>query len=57
MEGEAADAHRTLAELLWATGREGEAADAVRGALALDEAKGNTASAQSTRRRFAPLLG
>ena len=52
-----ADAQRTLAELLWATGRDEEAAAAVRRALALDEAKGNTASARSTRLRFAALLG
>jgi hypothetical protein len=50
------DAQRTLAELLWATGREAAAADAVRRALALDDTKGNAASARSTRRRFAALL-
>jgi hypothetical protein len=52
-----ANAQRTLAELLSATGRDEEAAAAVRRALALDAAKGNTASAQSTRARFAALLG
>jgi DNA-binding SARP family transcriptional activator len=52
-----ANAQRTLAELLWATGRDEEAAVAVTRALALDEAKGNRASAQSTRERFAALLG
>jgi len=52
-----ANAHRTLAELLWATGRDAEAAAAARRALELDEAKGNTVSADGTRRRFAPLLG
>jgi hypothetical protein len=52
-----ANAERTLAELLWATGRDEEAAASVRRALALDEAKGNRAGAQSTRLRFAPLIG
>jgi hypothetical protein len=51
-----AHAQRTLAELLWATGRDEEAAAAVRRALALDEAKGNTASADASRARFAALL-
>jgi DNA-binding SARP family transcriptional activator len=51
----AADAHRTLAEVLRAGGREAEAAAAVGRALALDEAKGNIAAAAATRRRFAAL--
>ena len=42
-----ANAHRTLAELLWATGRTHAAATAVRRALALDEAKANAAAAAS----------
>ena len=52
-----ANAHRTLAELLRATGRCEEAAHAVRRALALDEAKANAVTAAATRERFAALLG
>jgi hypothetical protein len=51
-----ADAHRTLAGLLWATDWADAAADHARRALRLDEAKGNRAAATATRRRFAPLL-
>jgi hypothetical protein len=51
-----ANAQRTLAELLCATGRTEEAADAVRRALALDEAKANAVAAARTRDRFARLL-
>ena len=51
-----ANAHRTLAELLLACGRPEEAAASALRALALDEAKGNTVAAASTRRRFADLL-
>ena len=53
----AADAYRTLAEVLRAAGREEEAATAAGRALALDQAKGNTAAAAATRRRFAALGG
>jgi DNA-binding SARP family transcriptional activator len=53
----AADAHRTLAEVLAGTGRTDDAEAAVRRALALDEAKGNLAAAAATRERFAALLG
>jgi hypothetical protein len=52
-----ANAHRTLAEMLWATGRTAAAATAARQALALDEAKANVAAAASTRERFSELLG
>jgi hypothetical protein len=51
-----ANAHRTLAELLRATGRTEEAATAARRALDLDEAKANAVAAARTRRRFAELL-
>jgi hypothetical protein len=51
-----ANAHRTLAELLLACDRPEEAAASALRALALDEAKGNTVAAASTRRRFADLL-
>ena len=51
-----ANAHRTLAELLLACGPPEEAAASALRALALDEAKGNTVAAASTRRRFAELL-
>ena len=51
-----ANAHRTLAELLWATGQNDAAAPAARRALALDESKANAAGAASTRERFARLL-
>ena len=51
-----ANAHRTLAELLLACGRPQEAAASALRALALDEAKGNTVAAASTRGRFAELL-
>ena len=51
-----ANAHRTHAELLWATGRTAEAAAAVRRALELDEAKANAVTAARTRERFAELL-
>jgi hypothetical protein len=50
-----ANAHRTLAELLWASGRCEEAAHAVRRALALDDAKANAVAAAATRERFAAL--
>jgi hypothetical protein len=46
----AADAHRTLAGLLWATGRRDAAARHAGRALRLDEAKGNRAAAAATRR-------
>jgi tetratricopeptide (TPR) repeat protein len=52
-----ADAQRTLAQLLWDTGRTEEAAAAVRRALELDEAKANAVAAARTRSRFAALLG
>ncbi|MDP9133579.1 MAG: AAA family ATPase [Actinomycetota bacterium] len=51
-----ANAHRTLAELLWATGRTHAAAAAARRALVLDEAKANAAAAAATRQRFPRLL-
>jgi tetratricopeptide (TPR) repeat protein len=51
-----ANAHRTHAELLRATGRTAEAAAAVRRALELDEAKANVVAAARTRERFAELL-
>ena len=51
----AADAERTLAEVLRAAGRDGEASAAAGSALALDEAKGNLAAAAATRERFAAL--
>jgi hypothetical protein len=51
----AADAQRTLAEVLRAAARDGEAAAAAGRALALDEAKGNVAAAAATRERFAAL--
>ncbi len=51
-----ADAHRTLAELLWATGATEDAASAARSALALDEKKANVTGAATTRRRLAALL-
>jgi hypothetical protein len=47
-----ANAHRTLAEVLLAAGRDGEAATAAGRAIALDQAKGNTVAAAATRRRF-----
>jgi tetratricopeptide (TPR) repeat protein len=50
-----ADAQRTLAEVLRAAGRDGEAAAAAGRALALDEAKSNVAAAAATRERFAAL--
>ena len=53
----AADAHRALAELLWATDRTDAAAHHARRALALDEAKANRAAAAATRRRFSRILG
>jgi hypothetical protein len=52
-----ANAHRTLAELLLASGRTDGAAVAAQLALSLDEAKGNAAAAATTRQRFAGLLG
>jgi DNA-binding SARP family transcriptional activator len=52
-----ANAHRTLAEMLWATGRTEAAATAAHQALALDEAKANVAAAATTRARFSELLG
>jgi hypothetical protein len=51
----AADAERTLAEVLRAAGRDGEAAAAAGRALALDAAKGNLAAAAATRERFGAL--
>jgi hypothetical protein len=51
-----ANAHRTLAELLWATGRTQGAASAAQRALSLDEAKGNAVAAAATRERFSELL-
>jgi hypothetical protein len=51
----AADPQRTLAEVLRAAGRDADAAAAAGRALALDEAKGNTAAAAATRERFAAL--
>ena len=51
-----ANAYRTLAELLWATGRTQAAAEAAGRALALDEAKLNVVAAEATRRRFSALL-
>jgi hypothetical protein len=51
-----ANAHRTLAELLWATGRTQGAATAAQRALSLDEAKGNAVAAAATRERFSELL-
>jgi hypothetical protein len=50
----AADAERTLAEVLRSAGREADAAAADARALVLDEAKGNSAAAAATR-RFAAL--
>jgi hypothetical protein len=52
-----ADAHRTLADLLLVTGSRDAAASHARRALALDEAKANTAAATATRQRFSRLLG
>jgi hypothetical protein len=52
-----ANAHRTLAELLWATGRTHAAAIAARRALALDDTKANAVAAATTRERFSRLLG
>jgi hypothetical protein len=52
-----ANAHRTLAELLWATGRTRAAAIAARRALALDDTKANAVAAATTRERFSRLLG
>jgi DNA-binding SARP family transcriptional activator len=52
-----ANANRTLAELLWATGRTDAAATAARRALALDDAKANAVAAATTRQRFSLLLG
>jgi DNA-binding SARP family transcriptional activator/tetratricopeptide (TPR) repeat protein len=52
-----ANSHRTLAELLWATGRTEAATTAARRALTLDEAKANVVAAASTRQRFSELLG
>jgi len=49
-----ASAHRTLAELLAATGRADAAADAARRALALYEAKGNLVAADAVKEQFAP---
>lgn len=51
----AANAQRTLAEVLRGGGREADAADAGRSRPVLDEAKGNTAAAAATRQRFAAL--
>jgi DNA-binding SARP family transcriptional activator/tetratricopeptide (TPR) repeat protein len=51
----AADAERTLAEVLRSAGREADATAAAARALVLDEAKGNSAAAAATRRRFAAL--
>jgi len=47
-----ANAHRALAKLLSATGRELDAATAARRALTLDEAKGNLVGVAETRRHF-----
>ena len=47
-----ANAHRTLAEVLLAAGRDEEAVAAAGRALALDQAKGNAVAAAATRRRF-----
>ena len=47
-----ANAHRALARLLSATGRELDAATAARRALALDEAKENLVGVAETRRHF-----
>jgi tetratricopeptide (TPR) repeat protein len=52
-----ANAHRTLAELLWATDRPREAAAAAQAAVSLDEAKANVVAAAATRERFSALLG
>jgi tetratricopeptide (TPR) repeat protein len=52
-----ANAHRTLAEVLLAAGRDEAAATAAGRALALDQAKANTVAAAATRRRFASLRG
>jgi hypothetical protein len=52
-----ANAHRTLAEVLWATGRTKQAATAARRAVSLDEAKANVVAAAATRQRFSALLG
>jgi DNA-binding SARP family transcriptional activator len=52
-----ANAHRTLAELLWATGRTEGAATAAQRAVSLDEAKANVVAAAATRERFSELLG
>ena len=52
-----ANAHRTLAELLWATGRTRDAATAAQTAVSLDEAKANVVAAAATRERFSALLG
>jgi hypothetical protein len=52
-----ANAHRTLADLLWATGHTEGAATAAQRALSLDEAKGNAVAAAATRERFSALLG
>ena len=52
-----ANAHRTLAEVLLAAGRDEEASTAAGRALALDQAKGNTVAAAATQRRFASLRG
>jgi hypothetical protein len=51
-----ANAHRTLAELLCATGRMQGAASAAQRTLSLDEAKGNAVAAAATRERFSELL-
>ncbi len=51
-----ANAYRTLAELLWATGSTQAAAEAAGRALALDEAKVNVVAAEATRQRFSALL-
>ena len=51
-----ANAYRTLAELLWATGRSDAAATAARRALALDEAKANAVAAATMRQRFSGLF-
>jgi tetratricopeptide (TPR) repeat protein len=48
-----ANAYRALAEVHLAAGRHQEASAAAGRALALDQAKGNSAAAAATRRRFA----
>ena len=56
LAAEAGEHERTLADLLWTTGRMDEAATHARRALALDEAKLNTAAAKITRQHFSRLL-